>query len=89
MTSAGRCTIFLLSPAYCGGRRAAMLMKPGASSPLAVRLAKEAINRAFETPLSDGIAHERRSFYLLFATEDQKEGMAAFGEKRAPAWKGK
>ncbi|MCC7206994.1 MAG: enoyl-CoA hydratase/isomerase family protein [Anaerolineae bacterium] len=60
-----------------------------ARAPLAVRLAKEAINRAFETPLSDGIAHERRSFYLLFATEDQKEGMAAFGEKRAPAWKGK
>lgn len=58
-------------------------------APLAVRLAKEAINRAFETPLSDGIAHERRSFYLLFATEDQKEGMAAFGEKRAPAWKGR
>jgi hypothetical protein len=39
VTSPGRCTIFLLSPAYCGGRRAAILMKPGASSPLAVRLA--------------------------------------------------
>jgi enoyl-CoA hydratase len=59
-----------------------------ARAPLAVRLGREAINRAFETPLSVGIAHERRSFYLLFATEDQKEGMAAFSEKRAPAWKG-
>lgn len=60
-----------------------------ARAPLAVRLGKEAINRAFEGPLSEGIAHERRSFYSLFDTEDQKEGMAAFSEKRAPVWKGK
>jgi enoyl-CoA hydratase len=60
-----------------------------ARAPLAVRLAKEAIDRAFEGPLSDGIAHERRSFYFLFATDDQKEGMAAFSEKRSPAWKGR
>ncbi len=58
-------------------------------APLAVRLAKEAVNKAFETPLSGGIEHERRSFYFLFATEDQKEGMAAFAEKRPPSWKGK
>lgn len=58
-------------------------------APLAVRLAKEAINNAFETSLTDGLADERRAFYLLFASEDQKEGMAAFIEKRKPAWKGR
>jgi enoyl-CoA hydratase len=58
-------------------------------APVAVRLAKEAINRAFETPLSEGLLTERRLFALLFATEDQKEGMAAFIEKRPPVWQGK
>jgi enoyl-CoA hydratase len=47
-----------------------------------VMIAKEAINRAFEVPLSEGITFERRVFHSLFATEDQKEGMAAFLEKR-------
>jgi enoyl-CoA hydratase len=60
-----------------------------ARSPLAVRLAKEAVNHAFESFLSDGMADERRAFYLLFSTQDQKEGMAAFMEKRKPEWKGK
>ena len=50
---------------------------------------KEAINRAFESGLSEGIAFERRIFHSLFATEDQKEGMKAFVEKRAPKWKNK
>ncbi len=59
-----------------------------ARAPLAVRLGKEAVNHAFESFLSDGLAHERRSFYLLFASEDQKEGMAAFIEKRNPIWRG-
>jgi enoyl-CoA hydratase len=59
-----------------------------ARAPLAVRLAKEAINHAFESFLSDGLKDERRAFYLLFATEDQKEGMAAFVAKRKPEWKG-
>lgn len=58
-------------------------------APIAVRLGKEAVNKAFETALSEGIAYERRNFYFLFATEDQKEGMAAFIEKRDPQWKGK
>lgn len=58
-------------------------------APLAVRLAKEAILKADELPLSEGLASERRSFYFLFATQDQKEGMAAFVEKRKPAWGGK
>ena len=52
-------------------------------------IAKEAINRAFETTLSEGVRFERRVFYSLFATEDQKEGMAAFSEKRKPDFKHK
>ena len=57
-------------------------------APLAVRLGKEAVNHAFESFLSDGLADERRSFYFLFSSEDQKEGMSAFIEKRPPEWKG-
>jgi enoyl-CoA hydratase len=53
----------------------------------AVLMAKEAVNRAFEVPLSEGLLFERRLFHSLFATEDQKEGMAAFVEKRAPRFK--
>jgi enoyl-CoA hydratase len=58
-------------------------------SPIALRLAKEAVNAAYEMPLTDALAHERRLFYLLFASEDQKEGMAAFLEKRSPDFKGR
>ena len=50
-------------------------------------MVKEAVNRAYETTLSEGIRFERRLFYSTFATEDQKEGMAAFSEKRKPKWK--
>ena len=50
-------------------------------------IAKEAVNRAFETSLAEGIRFERRVFHSLFSTEDQKEGMAAFVEKRAPDFK--
>ncbi|WP_440995757.1 enoyl-CoA hydratase [Arhodomonas sp. SL1] len=50
-------------------------------------LAKEAVNQAFETPLKDGLRQERRLFQATFATEDQKEGMAAFVEKRKPDFK--
>lgn len=57
-------------------------------APLAVRFGKRAVNHAFESFLSDGIADERQSFYYLFATQDQKEGMQAFIEKRKPEWKG-
>src|SRR5712691_1633225 len=49
--------------------------------------AKEAVNRAFESPLAEGLRFERRVFHALFATEDQKEGMAAFVEKRPPKFK--
>jgi len=57
-------------------------------APLAVRLGKEAVNHAFESFLSDGLADERRAFYFLFASKDQKEGMRAFVEKRKADWKG-
>ena len=58
-------------------------------SPIALRLAKEAVNAAHEMSLTDALAHERRLFYLLFASDDQKEGMAAFLEKRPPDFKGR
>jgi enoyl-CoA hydratase len=67
----------------------ALATEIAARAPLAVRMGKEAVNRAEETHLSDGIAEERNAFYFLFASEDQKEGMRAFGEKRKPNWKGK
>jgi len=60
-----------------------------ARAPVAVRLGKEAVNYAFEASLAGGIAHERRLFYMLFGTEDQKEGMRAFAKKRKAEWKGK
>jgi enoyl-CoA hydratase len=60
-----------------------------AMPPLAVRAAKEAVNRAEELSLEDGLAFERRTFYALFASDDQREGMAAFLEKRPPTWKGR
>ncbi|HEY0353424.1 MAG TPA: enoyl-CoA hydratase [Enterovirga sp.] len=52
-----------------------------------VMTAKESVNRAYETTLTEGLRFERRVFHALFATEDQKEGMAAFVDKRAPAFK--
>ena len=58
-------------------------------SPVAVQLAKEAVNRSFETLLDEGLMFERKNFYLTFASEDQKEGMRAFIEKRKPSFKGK
>ncbi|MBA2689271.1 MAG: enoyl-CoA hydratase/isomerase family protein, partial [Burkholderiales bacterium] len=58
----------------------------GLSLPIAM-MAKESVNRAYETTLSEGIRFERRLFYSTFATEDQKEGMAAFADKRKPDFK--
>jgi len=54
-----------------------------------VLAAKEAVNRAYESSLNEGILFERRAFHSMFATEDQKEGMAAFVEKRKPAFRHK
>jgi enoyl-CoA hydratase len=59
-----------------------------ARAPLAVQFGKAAVNQAFELSLNEGLAAERSAFYTLFSTEDQKEGMAAFVEKRTPEWKG-
>jgi enoyl-CoA hydratase len=59
-----------------------------ARAPLAIQLGKEAVNHAYESFLSDGLADERRAFYFLFASQDQQEGMQAFSEKRTPHWTG-
>ena len=56
------------------------------STPIAM-MVKESVNRAFETTLAEGVRFERRLFHSTFATEDQKEGMAAFVEKRKPAFR--
>ena len=60
-----------------------------AMAPVAVQLAKEAVNKTYEAFLQEGLYFERKNFYMLFATEDQKEGMNAFIEKRKPEFKGK
>ncbi len=57
--------------------------------PVAVRLAKEAVLKSFDTTIEGGLEFERKNFYMLFASEDQKEGMKAFVEKRKADWKGK
>jgi enoyl-CoA hydratase len=57
--------------------------------PVATRLAKEAVDRAYETPLTAGLEAERRALYLAFASEDAHEGLTAFTEKRAPEFKGR
>ncbi|MGE5272101.1 MAG: enoyl-CoA hydratase-related protein, partial [Thiohalocapsa sp.] len=56
------------------------------SAPIAM-MVKESVNRAFETTLAEGVRFERRLFHSTFATEDQKEGMAAFIAKRKPAFR--
>ncbi len=58
-------------------------------STLAAAAAKEAVNRAYEMPLQEGLRFEKRLFHSLFATEDKAEGMAAFAEKRTPQFRGK
>jgi enoyl-CoA hydratase len=57
--------------------------------PVAVRLAKESVLKAFDTTIEAGLEYERKNFYLLFASDDQKEGMKAFVEKRKAEWRGK
>ena len=58
------------------------------SLPIAMMI-KESVNRAFEVNLTEGVRFERRVFHAAFATQDQKEGMAAFVEKRPGNWKGR
>ncbi len=60
-----------------------------ARAPVAIRLAKEAINKAYEMTLAEGLQFERHKFYFLFSTNDQKEGMDAFLNKREAEWKGR
>ena len=67
----------------------ALAAQIAAMPPLAVRAAKEAVERAFELSLAAGLEFERRNFYLLFASADQEEGMRAFVEKRRPDWQGR
>jgi enoyl-CoA hydratase len=71
----------LIDEALEAAARIASLSRPS------VLMAKEAVNRAFETTLEEGLRFERRLFHSLFATEDQKEGMAAFIEKRKPVFR--
>jgi len=67
----------------------ALAMEIASKPPVAVRLAKEAVLKSFDTTIEGGLEFERKNFYLLFAGDDQKEGMTAFVEKRKPTWKGK
>ncbi len=67
----------------------AVANKIAAKSPVSIRLAKEAILKSFNSPLDEGLEFERKCFYLLFASDDRKEGMTAFIEKRKPQFKGK
>jgi enoyl-CoA hydratase len=67
----------------------ALAKEIAAMSPIAVQLAKEAVNRSFETLLDEGLMFERKNFYLTFASQDQKEGMQAFIEKRKPSFLGR
>jgi enoyl-CoA hydratase len=60
-----------------------------AKSPVALRLAKDAVDKAFEAPLSVGLEYERRAFYLARASDDAGEGLTAFTEKRTPEWRGR
>jgi enoyl-CoA hydratase len=71
----------LMDEAMKAAAKVASLSRP------AVMLAKEAVNRAYETTLAEGIRFERRMFHASFAMEDRKEGMEAFVEKRKPTWK--
>lgn len=65
-----------------------MAQKVAGMSPIAVQMAKESVLKSFEQPLQEALYFERKNFYMLFATEDQKEGMAAFVEKRKANFKG-
>lgn len=66
-----------------------LAMQIAQKGPVAVRLAKDSVLKAFETPLDEGLQFERRNFYLLFSTEDMREGTKAFMEKRPPRFKGR
>ena len=79
----------VVPPEHCLSETLKIARAMAAKGPVALRLAKECVLRAYESPLSEGVEYERKLFYMLFATEDQKEGMRAFIEKRQPTFKGK
>ena len=79
----------VVPPEKCLDEAMAMAKEIADRSPVAVRVVKEVVFRAFETGLTDGLDYERKMFYMLFATEDQKEGMKAFMEKRKAVYTGK
>jgi enoyl-CoA hydratase len=74
---------------YCLQEAKDLAKEIASKPPIAVRLAKEAVLKAFDTTIEGGLEFERKNFYLLFASDDQKEGMKAFVEKRKAEWKGK
>ena len=65
-----------------------LALKISSKAPVAVKLAKESVNQAYEMGLSEALEFERRNFYLTFSSKDQKEGMKAFLEKRSPNYQG-
>jgi enoyl-CoA hydratase len=64
----------------------ALATEIASKAPIAIRLIKESVLKSYSTTLEAGLEFERKNFYLLFASEDQKEGMKAFIEKRKPTW---
>lgn len=66
-----------------------LAQKVASMSQIALRMAKDAVNKSFEVSLQEGLEFEKRNFYILFGTEDRTEGMNAFIEKRKPEWKDK
>lgn len=74
---------------YCLQEAKDLAREIASKPPVAVRLAKEAVLKSFDTTMEGGLEFERKNFYLLFASDDQKEGMEAFVQKRKPDWKGK
>ena len=84
---------FVLMTTGCGGGGAdspdKVAQQIASKGSIALRFAKEAVIKSYELSLSEGLEYERKLFYTLFATEDQKEGMKAFLEKRKPDLKGR
>jgi len=79
----------VVPPELCLDEAKALAQEIAQKSPLAVRLAKEAILKGFELPLNEALEFERKNFYMLFSSEDQKEGMKAFMEKRSAVFSGR
>ena len=77
----------MVPPAKLVPEALAIAKKIAEKSALTVMAVKEAVNRSYETTLREGVLFERRLFHALFATEDQKEGMGAFLEKRQPQFR--